>query len=76
MMEDAVFEVECDIMPAFSVSVNSFLSQTRCIRGNMYGFWSKGLMLSLGKCHLNKLSFAYVSRICEKDVCVFITSFV
>ena len=39
MMDDAKFEVEGYIMSAFSKSVNSFLSQAWCLRGNIYSFF-------------------------------------
>ena len=50
MMGDAELEVEGDIVPAFSKSINSFLSQSWSLRGNVYvnSFWAKGLILSLG----------------------------
>ena len=47
MMGYAKFEVEGDIMPAFSKPVNSFLKQAMCLRGNVYSFWSMGSVFSL-----------------------------
>ena len=44
----AKFEVDGEIIPAFSKSVSSFHSPEWCLRGNVYGFWFKGMILSLG----------------------------
>ena len=48
MMGNAKFELEGYMMLAFSKSVDSSVNQACCLRGNVYGFWSKGFMLSVG----------------------------
>ena len=47
LMGNKKIDVEGDIMPTFSMSVTSFQSQAWCLSSNVYGFQSRGSVLSL-----------------------------
>ena len=66
LTRDAKFDMEGDMMPTFPMSVNSFLSQAWHSRGNVYGSWSEGFILSLGLRSFGLSQLAYVGGRSQK----------
>ena len=64
-MRLAMFEVDGEIIPAFSKSVSSCLSLAWCLWNDAYVcFWFKGLILSLGQRDICTRSVLPISVMC------------